>query len=87
MTKDTDPDADLVVDGTAVRFVPSDDDRLRVLADEADIGSIEPAPDGPGYVARGSDGEALTRASQWGGSVSARFGSKELVVRALLALR
>jgi hypothetical protein len=75
----------LVIDGTTVRFVPAAGGRLRVVAGDAGIGSIEPVADDSGYVARGRDDEPVTRASQWGGRVTARFGSKELAVRALLA--
>lgn len=76
--------AELVVDGITVRFLPADGGRERVLVEGSDIGSIETVEDGSGYVARGSDGEPVTRASQWGGRVTARFGTIELAVRALL---
>ena len=80
-------DAAIVVDGTSVRFVSSAGGALRVLADERDVGSLDPVADGDGYTAQGADGEPLTRPSQWGGRVTARFGSKELAVRALLSIR
>ena len=76
----------LVVDGTPVRFVRVDKDGLRVLAGEVELGSLEAARGRPGYFARRSSGELLTRPSPWGGEVSARFGTKELAVRALLEL-
>lgn len=80
-------DPGLVVDGVSVRFVPTGSEAMRVLADDVDIGSLEPAGDGSGYLARRAGGEPLTRASQWGGEVSLRFGSKALAARALLELR
>ncbi len=36
------------------------------------------------YTAAGPDGELLMRPSQWLGKVTAKFGSRELAVRALL---
>lgn len=72
----------LTIDGASVRFVPREDGRLQVTVDDRDIGSIEPNPSG--FAAFSASGDALTRPSRWGGRVTARFGSKELAVRALL---
>lgn len=79
-------DDELVIGDTSVRFVAGENDAWRVIVGGSDVGSLDPDPDGGGYTARGADGAPLTRASQWGGRVTARFGSKELAVRALLSV-
>ena len=75
----------LDVDGEAVRFVSAEDGRLRVESDlRGCLGELELVRGGTGFVARRPDGEALMTASSWGGSVTARFASRELAVRALM---
>lgn len=90
-------DDDLVVDGARVRFDRSSDTSWRVVValvtdepvtdkpvEPVALGSLELVRNGSGFTAQSSNGDVLTKPSQWGGRVTAHFGSRELAVRALL---
>jgi hypothetical protein len=79
-------DEELVVDGHSVRFLPESDGTWLVLTGEnqRSVGRLVLAENGTRFIAYRPDGRALTKPSRWGGTVTARFGSRELAARALL---
>jgi len=72
------------VDGVEVDFEPEGEQRLAVHADGRLIGHVVLVSDGRGLYAYRENGEAIQRASPWGGRVTTRFATRELAVRALL---
>jgi hypothetical protein len=78
---------ELIVDGRPVRFLPESGNGWAVVtgADERLVGRLTLVEGGSGFIAFRADGSALTKPSRWGGAVTARFGSRELAARALLA--
>jgi len=78
----------LVVNGVEIECSEMEDGSLRVSRLDAlgllAIGTLELAPDGETFTARSPDGTPVTRPSQWGGRVSARFHTRTLAVEALL---
>ncbi len=77
----------LIIDGLEVSFESGEHGALRVLTPEGEIGRLELTASGAGFIARLSSGETLTKPSRWGGSVTARFGTRELGARALISRR
>lgn len=81
-------DEALVVDGVSVRFLPETEDTWSVVGDDGEmLGRLVLTQDRSRFVAYRADGDAVTKASRWGGRVTARFGTRELATRALLTPR
>jgi hypothetical protein len=79
----------LTIDGVEVE-VRRDDPavlELRHGPDLEPLGALELTGDGTAFVARTPRGDLLTQASPWGGPITARFRTRELGARALLAER
>lgn len=85
MKDDVAPEESIVVDGVEVTFDASSGDGLTVVADGRVLGRLELVRDSTEIVAFRTSGAPLRRRSRWGGEMTARFGSRELAVRALLA--
>lgn len=80
----------MVIDGRTVYFVTEEtangEDGFRVLGgDHQLLGTLSFGRDRSELVARTSNGEPLMEASPWGGALRARFATRDLAVRALLA--
>lgn len=75
----------IAIDGVEVEVSRLDGNRFRLVSNEREIGSLELVPGGTGFIARRVNGDNLKRPSPWGGEVTARFQTRELAVRALLA--
>ena len=74
----------IVIDGVEVSFEPVSEGVSRVLAGEREIGRLELADDSSEMLAFRPGGEPIRTHSKWGGSIPARFGSREVAARALM---
>jgi hypothetical protein len=72
------------IDGVEVSFVALEGGVFSLVARGREIGMVELVRDSTELVAFRPDGEPLRMPSRWGGSVTARFGSRSLAARALL---
>jgi hypothetical protein len=72
------------IDGVRVVFEAAEG-RVRVFADGREIGSLELVRHSRELVAFRPDGEPLRTLSRFGGSITARFSSREVAARALMA--
>lgn len=75
----------LSIDGTEVRFMNAREDALElVTGDGKALGRLLFMREANAFRAETPDGRLLQQPSRWGGTVTARFGSRELGARALL---
>jgi len=76
----------MVIDGVEVSFQPQEDGTVAVsvLPEGRLIGRLRLTDDATSFRAETADGRVLQQASPWGGTVSAKYRTKDLAVRALL---
>jgi hypothetical protein len=76
----------MVIDGMEVTFEPSKEGGWTALTGGRLIGRLLLVRGSTELVAFRPSGEPLRARSRWGGEITARFGSRELAVRALLKM-
>ncbi len=76
----------MLIDGVEVSFRPREDRTVEVsvVPEGRLIGRLLLTDDSTSFRAETADGRVLQQPSPWGGTVSAKFRSRELAARALL---
>lgn len=77
----------MLIDGVEVSFRSLEDGTVEVsvLPEGRLIGRLRLTDDATSFRAETADGRVLEQPSAWGGTVSARFRTRHLAARALLA--